>query len=106
MENAFSHLGYILFFLKQQEIKRALHQSTLGLFIIVWEEVSAIFIDYLSNSPSIHFLKKIAVYDSKEYQSDVGNLLHIHLLGKIHHFSEQSRAELFDFIRKNTIDII
>ena len=43
------------YFFQQQEIKRALHQSALGLFLRVWEEVSAIFIDYLRNSPASPF---------------------------------------------------
>ena len=52
-------------FFQQQEIKRALHQSDLGLFLRVWEEVSTIFIDYLSNSPSKMFLKMLAVFFHK-----------------------------------------
>ena len=48
----------------------------------------------------------LAVFDCKEYQSDVRNLSHIHLLGKICQLSEQSRTELFDLIRNNVVDII
>ena len=95
---------YSLF--QQQEIKRAMHQSANGLFLRVWEEVSAIFINYLSNSPSSPFLKMLAVFARKEYQADVGNLSHIHLLGKYEDFSEQSTEELFDLIRNNVVDII
>jgi hypothetical protein len=91
---------------QQQEIKRALHQAAGGLFLRVWEEVSAIFIKYLTKSSSSPFLKMLAVFARKEYQSDVGNLSHIHLLGKLARICEQSRQDLFNLIRNNIVDII
>ena len=42
-----------------------LHQSGLGLFLRVWEEVSAIFIDYLSNSLSSPFLNILGEFSRK-----------------------------------------
>ena len=48
----------------------------------------------------------VAVFYCKEYQSDVGNISRIHLLGKIGQLSEQLRTELFDLIRNNVVDII
>ena len=48
----------------------------------------------------------LAVFTCNEYQSDVGNILYIHLLGKIRQISEQSRTELFDLIRNSVVDII
>ena len=47
---------------QQQEIKICLHKFTLNLFLRVWKEVSAIFIDYLRNIPSSPFLKMLAVF--------------------------------------------
>ena len=94
------------YFFKQQEIKRALNQSASVLFLRVWEEVSAIFIDYLSNITSSLFLKMLVVFVRKEYQADVGNISYIHLLGKFCQLSEQSRTELFDLIRNNVVGII
>lgn len=91
---------------QQQEITRALHQSASGLFLRVWEEVSAIFINYLSNSPSSPFPNMLATFARKEYQADVGNLSHIHLLGKLDSLTEHGKEELFDLIRNNVIDII
>ena len=64
MDNEFSQLGYILLFLAEIN-KRALYQSALGLFLRVWGKVSAIFIDYLRNSPSSPFLKILAVFSCK-----------------------------------------
>ena len=93
----FSNL-YTYYCFQKQEIKRAIHQSALGLFIRVWEEVSTILIDYLINSPSGPFLRMIAVFARKEYQSDVGNIFNIHLLGKPVQLSEQLRTELLDII--------
>ena len=48
----------------------------------------------------------LAVFYHKEYQSDAGNISHIHLLGKIRQRSEHSRTEVFDLIRNNVVDII
>ena len=52
-------------FFQQQEIKRALFQTSSSLFLRVWEEVSAIFIDYISNSLSSIFLKMLEVFSRK-----------------------------------------
>ena len=79
-------------FFQQQEIEESLHQSAPGLFLRLWEEFSAIFIAYLRNSPSIPFLNMLAVFACKEYQHYLGNLSHIHLLGKLRQLSEQSRT--------------
>ena len=67
-------------------MKRALHPSASGLFLRVWEEVRAIFIDYLRYSPSSSFINMLSVFDSKEYQTEVRNISHIYLLGKIVNF--------------------
>ena len=83
-----------------------LHQSGSGLFLRVWEEVSAIFIDDLGNIPSIPFMKILEVFSRKEYQADVRNISHIQLLGKNCQLSEQSQTEMFDLIRNNVADII
>ena len=47
-----------------------------------------------------------AVSTCKQYQSDVENILYIHILGKLRQISEQSRTELFDIISNNVVDII
>ena len=64
------------------------------------------FIKYLTKSPSSPFLKMLAVLARKEYQSDVGNLSHIHLLGKLAQMCEHSREDLGNLIRNNIVDII
>ena len=51
-------------------------------------------------------MKILEVFSRKEYQADVRNISHIHLLGKLRKLSEQSRTELFDLIRNNVVDII
>ena len=60
----FTNWGTYYFF-QQHGIKRALHQYPSGLFLRFWEEVSAIFIVYLRNSPSSPFLKMLAVFARK-----------------------------------------
>ena len=47
-----------------------------------------------------------AVSARKEYQSDIGNISHIHLLGKICQLSNQSQTELFDLIKNDVVGII
>ena len=98
-------MGYILIF-RQQEMKRALQQYASALFLRVWEEVSAIVIDYLRNSSPIPFLKMLALFSHKLYQAEIGNISYIHLLGKLRQLSEQSQTELFGLIRNNVIDIL
>ena len=48
----------------------------------------------------------LEVFSRKEYQAEVGNLSHIHLLGNVCQLSEQSQIELFDLTRNNVVDII
>ena len=48
----------------------------------------------------------LSVFARKEYQSDVENISHIHIPGKIRQLYEQSRTELFDLISNNAVDII
>ena len=102
MDNAFSNWDTYSSF-QQQVIKRALHQSSLGLCLRVWKEFSVIFINYLRNIPSILFLKMLAVFACKEYQADVENISHICLLFQL---SGKSRTELFSLIRNNVVDVI
>ena len=70
-------------------------QSDLGLFLQVWEEVSAIIIGYLRNSASSPFLKMLALFARKEYQADVVNLSHIRLLGKNFNFMNSHKQNCF-----------
>ena len=51
-------------------------------------------------------MNMLAVFSCKEYQSDVENISHIHLLGNLCQLSEQSRTELFDLISNNVVNII
>ena len=88
---------------QQKEIERAMHQAASGLFLRVWEEVSAIFIDYLKNSDSSPFTNMIANFARKEYQASKGNLSHIHFLGKC---DIEDHDLLYELVRNNVIDII
>ena len=93
-------------FSQQIEIKKSLHQAASGLFLRVWEEVSAIFIDFLGNGEESPFAEMLAAFARKEYQPEAGNLSHIHFLGKLKEMSERARALLMDLIRSNVVDII
>ena len=83
---------------QQREIKQSLHQAASGLFLRVWEEVSAIFIDFLRNGKESPFAEMLAAFARKEYQPEAGNLSHIHFLGKLNEMSERARVLLMDLI--------
>ena len=68
---------------EQEEIKRAIHEAASGIFLRVWEEVRSIFIKYLCNSESSSFMYILSAFARKKHQSAIGNLSHIHFLGKL-----------------------
>lgn len=92
----------------QEEIKRAILQAASGLFLRVWEEVSAIFIDYLRNSTSSSFRHALAIFARKEYQTDEGNLSHIHALLKLNDkkLSQDDKDFIADLIRNDVFDVV
>ena len=83
-------IGIYTICFSREKMKGTLHQSALGLFIRVWEEVRAIFIDYLRNSPSSQFLNMLELFASTQYRYYIRNISHIHLLGKLRQLYEQS----------------
>ena len=45
-----------------------------------WIEVRKLFVEYLYDSPTCPYTHVNAMFTRDKYQSDVGNLLHIHMM--------------------------
>lgn len=92
----------------QNEIESALNQSSQGLLLRSWEEVSSLFIDLLKNSNKSPFFKTFALFARKEYQKDVGNLSHTHAMLKVNweSLSITEREFVHLLIRASICDVI
>ena len=55
-------------------------QSAAVLILRNWMEVRKIFINFLCNSGSSPYTPSEAIFSRDEYQADVGNLPHMHLM--------------------------
>ena len=90
------------------EIKNALEQSSSGLFLRNWMEVRELFLDYLLQSKSSPLHNVSDLFARDEYQSDSGNLPHIHSMCKIDwdKLTNAQKSELDDLVRASIIDII
>ena len=64
----------------QVEVQDAMSQASSVLLFCNWKEVSKLFIDYIQKSPSSPFKRVGGIFTRYEYQKDVGNLSHIHLI--------------------------
>ena len=65
---------------EQAEVGNGLNQSASGLILRNWMEVRRIFILYLYTSPTSPYHPSDAIFSRDEYQADVGNLPHMHLM--------------------------
>ena len=65
------------------EIHTSMQQCAATLLLRNWQETSKIFIDYLRNSESSPFRRCGSIFARNEYQKDVGNLSHIHLMVEV-----------------------
>ena len=66
--------------LEQDEICRAVEQSSGGLILINWMETRALFLQYILKSKSSCFKSVADIFARDEYQQDKGNLSHIHAI--------------------------
>ena len=64
----------------QKEIDEAMRQSAAGLMLRIWEEVSKLFLDFLTTSPHSPYKNINATFARREYQSNSGNLAHSHII--------------------------
>ena len=63
---------------EQKEYSDAMHRASSGLMLRNWLEVRELFTSYLVNSNSSCFQGLKAIFVRDEYQSDEGNLPHLH----------------------------
>jgi len=57
-----------------------MHQSASGILLRTWMEVRKVFIAYLSISEDSPYHPSDAIFSRDEFQSDVGNLPHMHMM--------------------------
>ena len=65
---------------EKEEVTQGLQQSASCLILRCWMEVRKIFILYLYTSSTSPYHPSEAIFSRDEYQSDTGNLPHIHLM--------------------------
>ena len=64
----------------QEEINESFRQSSAGLMLRTWEEVSKLFLDFITSSPNSPYKNIKATFARREYQSNSGNLAHSHII--------------------------
>ena len=64
----------------QREIDKAVIQASSGLILRIWEEVSQLFLQYLTESEHSPWKKVAAMFARREYQSESGNVAHSHII--------------------------
>ena len=65
------------------EVRRAVEESAAVYLLRNWMETKLIFLEYLVGSESSPYFPVEVIFSRDEYQSDVGNLPHIHLILKV-----------------------
>ena len=93
---------------EKSEIRRALNQSASGLILRNWMEVRKIFLNYLFASEDSPYHPTDAMFSRDEYQSDVGNLPHMHMMVAVNtmDMTECQKEKVMDLIRASVIDIV
>lgn len=93
---------------QKKEIEEAILQSSSSLFLRNWQETCLLFLKYLTTSTSSPFKKIKSVFLRNEYQKDIGNLSHIHMIIQIDWdlLNPDEVKEVKDLIRANVMDIV
>ena len=58
------------------EMETSFNQYSSGLMLKVWEEVSKLFIDFVTKIPSSPYQNVKSLFSIREYQSNSGNIAH------------------------------
>ena len=90
------------------EVKEAVTQASSTLLLRNWQEVSKLFIDYLQKSPTSPFRRVGGIFVCYEYQKDIGNLSHIHLILQVkrNELSEEENKFINDLIRASIGEVV
>ena len=93
---------------EQAEIERAVLQSSCGLMMRVWEEVFLLFIDYIKKSKSSPLKKFRSIFARKEFQPEVPNLSHSHMIIEVDYdaMTAKERAFVDDLIRNGMFEVV
>ena len=93
---------------EQEEVVNAVIQSSAGLLLHQWLEVKKLFINYLYSSPSSPYCPVDSIFVRDEFQSEQGNLFHIHLMLsiKMDLLDDVQREKIQEFIRASIADIV
>ena len=93
---------------EQNEIATGLQQAASGLILRNWMEVRKIFVNYLYMSSSSPYHPSDAIFARDEYQSDAGNLPHVHMMISMDIKSMNSSQidKMDDLIRASVVEIV
>jgi predicted GIY-YIG superfamily endonuclease len=97
----------------QTEVDSAVNQAASGLMLRIWEEVSKLFLDFLTGNPNSPYKNVKATFSRREYQSNSGNLGHAHIILAINwdrltdeeceFVKNLARGSIFDVVRSDEI---
>ena len=80
----------------------------MSLLLRNWIEVRKLFLEYLYDSPTCPYAPVNAMFARDEYQSDVGNLPHIHMMLSIEidSLNEDQQRKIDNLIRASIYDTV
>ena len=98
---------------QQIEIDNSVQRASAGLLLRLWEEVSKLFLDFLTTSTNSPYKNVKATFSRREYQSNSGNLAHAHIILAVNWLKlteEQkvfvenlAKCSIFDVVKSNDI---
>ena len=98
----------------QTEIDNSINQAASGLMLRIWEEVSQLFLEFITKSPHSPFKRVHATFSRREYQSFSGNLSHAHIILAIHwsaltteereFVKNLAKGSIFDVVKSEDIE--
>jgi hypothetical protein len=94
--------------IEKEEIQVAMAQAGSGLFLRNWQEICQLLVDYLRYSPRSPFKRVGSIFSRNEYQKDVGNLSHIHLILQVlwDLLNESELEFMEELIRADIISVV
>ena len=96
-------------FFEKEEIVISLNQSSAGVMLRNWMEVRKLFLEYMCESSSSPFCPVDSMFARDEYQSDTGNLPHIHMMLCLKleaELTEEQQDSLNDLVRAKILEIV
>ena len=93
---------------EQEEITHAIQESAAVPLLRNWNEVTKLFITYIRKSPTSPFRVVGSIFARCEYQKEVGNLHHIHLILQVlyHMLNEEQKSFVDNLVRASVLDVV